>query len=145
MTAQFQYTTLAHQAAAVPSIADVFANLLDAIAVSLCGVETHAIANPEIQARSLYSDAVMPVDSKIERDTVDESNQASITVFAKLPKIDIPTPAGKYNPDFGYAIHQDGTAQALYPVVETKGYDNQTDIPAREKWKIDNTKKFFEV
>ena len=73
------------------------------------------------------------------------SNQARITVFAKLPKINIPTPAGKYNPDFGYAIHQDGAAQALYLVVETKGYDNRADIPTKEKWKMDSAKQFFEA
>lgn len=127
------------------SLTDKDGNLLDAIAVSLCGVETHAISNAEVQARSLFEDGFMPVDSKIERDTVDESNQAQITVFAKLPKIDIPTPAGKYNPDFGYAIHQGGTAQALYLVVETKGYDNYADIPTKEKWKIDSARKFFKA
>jgi type III restriction enzyme len=127
------------------SMTDKNGNWLDSIPVSLCGVETHAITNTEIQARSLYEDAVMPVDSKIERDTVDESNQTSITVFAKLPKIDIPTPAGKYNPDFGYAITQDGSAQALYLVVETKGYDSRSDIPEKEKWKIDSAKQFFKA
>ena len=85
----------------------------------------------------------MPVDSQIERLTVDESMQTRVTVFAKLPKIDIPTPAGKYNPDFGYAITQAGTVQALYLVVETKGYDNRSDIPVKEKWKIDSAKQFF--
>jgi len=127
------------------SLTDKDGSLLGVIPVSLCGVETHAISNAEVQARSLYADAFMPVDSKIERDTVDESNQTSITVFAKLPKINIPTPAGHYNPDFGYAIAQGGTAQALYLVVETKGYDNQGDIPAREKWKIDSAKHFFKA
>lgn len=127
------------------SLTDKNGTLLGAIPVSLCGVETHAISNAEIQARSLYEDAFMPVDSKIERDTVDESNQTSITVFAKLPKINIPTPAGHYNPDFGYAIAQGGTAQALYLVVETKGYDNLGEIPAREKWKIDSAKHFFKA
>lgn len=58
----------------------------------------------------------MPVDSQIERDTVDESQHNGITVFAKLPKINIPTPAGKYNPDFGYVIHQNGMPEALYLV-----------------------------
>lgn len=127
------------------SMTDKNGNLLDSIPVSLCGVETHTLANTEIQARSLYDDPVMPVDSKIERDTVDESNQASITVFAKLPKIDIPTPAGKYNPDFGYAIRQGASAQALYLVVETKGYDSHSDIPAKEKWKIESAKQFFKA
>ena len=103
----------------------------------------HAIGNPQVQARSLYEGSAMPVDSQIERDTVDESHQARITVFAKLPKINIPTPAGRYNPDFGYAIAQDGKAQALYLVVETKGYDSHSDIPTKEKWKIDSARKFF--
>jgi len=125
------------------SLTDKKGNMLDEVAVALRGVETHAIANSEIQARSLYQDALMPVDSKIERSTVDESNHASITVFAKLPKVDIPTPAGKYNPDFGYAIKHGSTAQALYLVVETKGYDSHDDIAAREKWKIASAKKFF--
>ena len=117
--------------------------LLDELAVSLCGLENHAISNAALQARSLYAEAFMPVDSKIERDTVDDSNQASITVFAKLPKIDIPTPAGKYNPDFGYVIARNGAAQALYLVVETKGYDSEAEIPVREQWKIASAKKFF--
>ena len=127
------------------SLTDKKGNLLETLPVSLCGVETHAIGNTEIQARSLYDEAFMPVDSQIERVTVDESNQTRVTVFAKLPKIDIPTPAGKYNPDFGYAIAQDGTTQALYLVVETKGYDNRSDIPLKEKWKIDSAKQFFKA
>ena len=76
---------------------------------------------------------------------VDESNQTGHCFFVKFPKIDIPTPAGKYNPDFGYAIAQDGRAQALYLVVETKGYDSESDIPVKEKWKIDSAKQFFKA
>ncbi len=30
-------------------------------------------------------------------------------------------------------------------MVETKGYDSRTDIPTKEKWKIDSAKKFFEA
>jgi type III restriction enzyme len=127
------------------SLTDKKGKLFESVPVSLCGIETHAIGNSEIQDRSLYDDTFMPVDSKIERDTVDESSQKVVTVFAKLPKIDIPTPAGKYNPDFGYTIAQDGTTQALYLVVETKGYDNRSDIPIKEKWKIDSAKQFFKA
>jgi type III restriction enzyme len=127
------------------SLTDSKGQLLATIPVSLCGVESHGIKNSEIQTRSLYVDAFMPVDSKIERETVDESNSASITVFAKLPKINIPTPAGNYNPDFGYVLARAGKAEALYLVVETKGYDNYSDIPAKERWKIDSAKQFFEA
>lgn len=119
--------------------------LLQTISVALCGVEQHTVNNPEVRARSLYQDDFMPVDSQIERDTVDESHGQRIAVFAKLPKVDIPTPAGKYNPDFGYAVLQGNDAQALYLVVETKGYDNYGDIPTKERWKIESAKRFFEA
>ena len=67
------------------------------------------------------------------------------SVFAKLPKVDIPTPAGNYNPDFGYALLQGDQAQAMYLVVETKGYDQYGDIPDRERMKIDAAKHFFQA
>ena len=119
--------------------------LLKTLNVSLCGAEQHTITNPQVLGRSLYQDDFMPVDSQIERDTVDESHNQRIAVFAKLPKVDIPTPAGKYNPDFGYAVLQDGAAQALYLVVETKGYDNYGDIPTKERGKIESARRFFEA
>jgi type III restriction enzyme len=125
------------------SLTDKTGQLLKTIPLSLCGVESHDVGNPALRERSLYEDPLMPVDSQIERDTVDESNQKTITVFAKLPKINIPTPLGNYNPDFGYVISQEGRAQALYLVVETKGYDSQQDIPERERWKIASAKHFF--
>jgi len=119
--------------------------LLETLNVSLCGVEQHTINNPEVRERSLYQDDFMPEDSQIERDTVDESHSQRIAVFAKLPKVDIPTPAGNYNPDFGYAVLQGDDARALYLVVETKGYDNFGDIPTKERGKIESAKRFFEA
>lgn len=125
------------------SLTDKTGQLLKTIPLSLCGAESHDVHNPAVRERSLYEDPLMPVDSQIERNTVDESNQQTITVFAKLPKINIPTPLGNYNPDFGYVISQEGRAQALYLVVETKGYDSRQDIPERERWKMDSAKHFF--
>ncbi len=127
------------------SLTDAKGEMLKTIPVSTCGKETYVINNATVQARSLYTENFMPVDSQIERDTVDESMHKDITVFAKLPKIDIPTPAGKYNPDFGYVVAQDGVTQALYLVVETKGYDNENQISQQEKWKIDSAKQFFKA
>ena len=127
------------------ALTDNTGTLLKTIPLALCGKEAHPMGNPAVQAKSLYTDRVMPVDSQIERDTVDESQHNGITVFAKLPKINIPTPAGKYNPDFGYVIHQNGTPEALYLVVETKGYDTATEIPEREQWKIQSARSFFEA
>jgi type III restriction enzyme len=128
------------------ALTDCTGQLLETIPVGLCGSELHSIHNQAVRALSLYADPLMPVDSAIERDTVDESQLESVTVFAKLPRINIPTPLGKkYNPDFGYAVHRQGDAKALYLVVETKGYDNRAGIEGEERFKIDSAKKFFEA
>ena len=66
-------------------------------------------------------------------------------MFAKLPKVDIATPAGKYNPDCGYVVLQCDDTQALCLVVETKGYDHHADIPTEERWKIESAKRFFQA
>lgn len=127
------------------ALTDNTGRLLETLPLAYCGKETYAIRNPVVHQKSLYAQPWMPVDSQIERDTVDESQDTRIVVFAKLPKVDIPTPAGKYNPDFGYVVTQNATAQALYLVVETKGYDTPEDIPERERWKIESARRFFEA
>ncbi len=86
-------------------------------------------------------------DSAIEQASMVSSpksiNGYEITVFAKLPKINIPTPYKNYNPDFAYLIKKpDG--HTLYLVLETKGYEMEADIPADEIRKIKYRKKFFE-
>ncbi len=92
----------------------------------------------------LYDSIVF--DSEIEEDiqAKDPNNIDSnkITVFAKLPKISIPTPYKTYNPDFAYLINkEDGTE--LFLVVESKGYNNKNDIKEEEKQKIEYAKIFF--
>jgi restriction endonuclease len=49
------------------------------------------------------------------------------------------------NHDFGYAMHRQGDPQALYLVVETKGYENRARIEGEERLKVDSAKKFFEA
>lgn len=63
--------------------------------------------------------------------------------YAAVTSTSSPTPVGNYNPDFGYAIHQDGAAQAMYLVVETKGYEHLHDISSKERQKIKSAEKFF--
>ena len=86
-------------------------------------------------------------DSNIEKEVQQSEpknvDNKQVTVFAKLPKISIPTPYKTYNPDFAYLIEkQDG--KKLFLVVEAKGYQNESDIPKAEKQKINYAKKFFE-
>ena len=85
-------------------------------------------------------------DSLIEKDAIltdpSKIGDNQITVFAKLPKINIPTPYKTYNPDFAYLIKKPSGKQ-LFLVVETKGYKFAGKIPTDEQKKIDYGKKFF--
>jgi type III restriction enzyme len=85
----------------------------------------------------------MEVDSTIEKTTIDESSDKRITVFGKLPKVNIPTAHGRnYNPDFGYVIESKNEKE-LYFVVETKGYEKFDDISTKEKLQIKSAEAFF--
>ena len=126
------------------ALTDCTGELLTTIPVHLCGKELHLIQNQAVRDVSLYEGMNMPVDSDIERKTVEESQLDSVTVFAKLPLINIPVPGGKkYNPDFGYAVRRQGEAKALYLIVETKGYANNAKIGDDERFKIESAKRFF--
>ncbi len=87
-------------------------------------------------------------DSKIEEEVSEERIQKvedmSIEVFAKLPKFKIPTPYKNYEPDFAYLL-KDSKGAKIFFVCETKGYNNESDIPQDEMRKIDYAKKFFEA
>lgn len=125
------------------SLTDKKGNLKAFINAGSLGVDKYEIKKPSIKAKSIYNEEFMEVDSKIEKTTIDESDDKKITVFAKLPKVNIPTAHGRhYNPDFGYVINK-GDQKELYFIVETKGYDNFDDISFKEKLQIKSAKAFF--
>ena len=90
-------------------------------------------------------------DSEIEKESIrndpmtytDGDKMQTITVFAKLPPISIPTPFKEYNPDFAYLV-SDGSDKTLFLVVETKGYDMVQGVSDNERKKIEYGRKFFE-
>ena len=100
----------------------------------------------ETQNHLLYD--TICFDSELEKEiqTTDPQrvNQDSVTVFAKLPKISIPTPYKTYNPDFAYLIEKQNGRQ-LFLVVEAKGYPNESAIPPEEQQKINYAKRFFKA
>ncbi|MDY0051785.1 MAG: DEAD/DEAH box helicase family protein [Aliarcobacter sp.] len=107
------------------------------------GREKYKINKRSIIDKSIYDENFMEVDSTIEKTTIDESFDKKITVFGKLPKVNIPTAHGRnYNPDFGYVIESEDNKE-LYFVVETKGYDNKEDISSKEKLQIASAEAFF--
>lgn len=88
---------------------------------------------------------VMEYDSDFELEIIEQDPDIeSIEIFGKLPRLNIQTPLGKYNPDFCYAI-KSNDGNKIFLVVEAKGYQLSTAIPEDEKGKIDFAKKYFEA
>ncbi len=96
--------------------------------------------------RHLYDHVVC--DSKNELDFVSELDKnPSVSVYVKLPSgFFIPTPVGKYNPDWAIAFYE-GTVKHIYFVAETKGTNDTltfNHISPVEQAKIDCARKHFE-
>ncbi|MGL2525954.1 DEAD/DEAH box helicase family protein [Helicobacter pylori] len=107
------------------------------------GVDKYEIKNASAQERCLYEN-FMQVDSEIEKDTIEESNDTKIIVFGKLPRVKIPVGLNQtYSPDFGYVVENNDKKVLL--VVETKGIEHENELREEEKRKISTAKKFFEA
>ncbi|GAA7013553.1 type III restriction-modification system endonuclease [Helicobacter pylori] len=107
------------------------------------GVDKYEIKNSSAQEKCLYEN-FMQVDSEIEKDTIEESNDTKIIVFGKLPRVKIPIGLNQiYSPDFGYVVENNDKKVLL--VVETKGVENESELCEEEKRKISTAKKFFEA
>ncbi|WRE41674.1 type III restriction-modification system endonuclease [Helicobacter pylori] len=107
------------------------------------GVDKYEIKNSSAQEKCLYEN-FMQVDSEIEKDTIEESNDTKIIVFGKLPRVKIPIGLNQtYSPDFGYVVENNDKKVLL--VVETKGGDKESQLRPEEERKISTAKKFFEA
>ncbi|MGL2374604.1 DEAD/DEAH box helicase family protein [Helicobacter pylori] len=107
------------------------------------GVDKYEIKNSSAQEKCLYEN-FMQVDSGIEKDTIEESNDTKIIVFGKLPKVKIPVGLNQtYSPDFGYVVENNDKKVLL--VVETKGVDKKSELRPEEERKISTAEKFFEA
>ncbi|MGH1608603.1 DEAD/DEAH box helicase family protein [Helicobacter pylori] len=107
------------------------------------GADKYEIKNSSAQEKCLYEN-FMQVDSEIEKDTIEESNDTKIIVFGKLPRVKIPIGLNQtYSPDFGYVVENNDKKVLL--VVETKGVDKKSELRPEEERKISTAKKFFEV
>ncbi len=109
---------------------------------SLMG-DKYEIKNSSTQEKCLYEN-FMQVESEIEKDTIEESNDTKIIVFGKLPRVKIPVGLNQtYSPDFGYVVENNDKKVLL--VVETKGVEHESELHDEEKRKISTAKKFFEA
>lgn len=86
-------------------------------------------------------------DSNIEKEIIKENHEIietkTIKVFAKLPKLSIPTPYKNYEPDFAYFL-EDQKGKKIFFACESKGYDKESDIALNERKKIDYARVFFQ-
>ncbi|GAA9728397.1 type III restriction-modification system endonuclease [Helicobacter pylori] len=107
------------------------------------GVDKYEIKNSSAQEKCLYEN-FMQVESEIEKDTIEESNDTKIIVFGKLPRVKIPIGLNQtYSPDFGYVVENNDKKVLL--VVETKRVEHENELREEEKRKISTAKKFFEA
>ncbi|MGL2340164.1 DEAD/DEAH box helicase family protein [Helicobacter pylori] len=107
------------------------------------GENKYEIKNSSAREKCLYEN-FMKVDSEIEKDTIEESNDTKIIVFGKLPRVKIPIGLNQtYSPDFGYVVENNDKKVLL--VVETKGVDKKSELRPEEERKISTAKKFFEA
>ncbi|WRG61226.1 type III restriction-modification system endonuclease [Helicobacter pylori] len=107
------------------------------------GGDKYEIKNSSVREKCLYEN-FMQVDSEIEKDTIEESNDTKIIVFGKLPRVKIPIGLNQtYSPDFGYVVENNDKKVLL--VVETKGVEHESELRDEEKRKISTAKKFFEA
>lgn len=98
---------------------------------------------------SIYDQIIY--DSYIERDfALDVSHEHKVRLFLKLPAFYvIPTPLGKYHPDWGLIIEKKELEKtkhlSYYFVVETKGSMDTEDLREKELIKIKCAIKHFEA
>ncbi|GAA9451198.1 type III restriction-modification system endonuclease [Helicobacter pylori] len=105
--------------------------------------DKYEIKNSSAQEKCLYEN-FMQVESEIEKDTIEESNDTKIIVFGKLPRVKIPVGLNQtYSPDFGYVVENNDKKVLL--VVETKGVEKESELREEERRKISTAKKFFEA
>lgn len=84
-------------------------------------------------------------DNCVEKRFVDKLDKSEeVEVYAKLPKgFFIPTPVGKYTPDWAIAFKDNDNIKHIYFIAETKGSLSSLELRGIEKAKTDCAKKLF--
>ena len=124
------------------SLIDKNGNIKDSIDMQKLG---HYREQGQTPDNYLYEDIIC--DSNIEKAIIEERHtkleHSTLKVFAKLPKLSIPTPYKNYEPDFAYLL-ENSNGKKIFFICESKGYDTYSDIPKKEQQKIDYAKVFFD-
>ena len=96
--------------------------------------------------KCLTEQIVCDSGSKPERNFARDADlDENVKFYIKLPdSFTIPTPLGKYNPDWAMVKHEDGQ-DILYFVVETKGSNLSGDLRTKEDLKIQCARAHFKT
>lgn len=102
--------------------------------------EGHAVS---FEKKSIYQYLV--VDSKTEKDfALGLLQRPEVKTFVKLPaSFTIPTPLGRYNPDWALAVER--TDGSRYIVFETKGVSEEALLRPMEQGKITSARLHFDA
>ena len=84
-------------------------------------------------------------DSKGERQFAEDLDNADeVCVYARLPRsFQIPTPVGKYAPDWAIAFNDNMGVKHIFFVAETKGSLLSMDLKGAERAKVECAKRLF--
>lgn len=106
--------------------------------------DKNALRSSEMLQKHIYD--FISTDSKTEQKFVEAMESAvEIKVYAKLPRsFTIPTPVGKFNPDWAIVFDKE-KVRHIYFVVETKGSDSDQQLKEVEKLKIHCASEHFKA
>ena len=94
--------------------------------------------------KSIYDKVTYESETE-KRFAEDLERNIAVKVYAKLPSwFRVPTPLGRYNPDWAVLIDSE-SGERLYFVVETKGSTAPADLRGNELGKIECGKKHFKA
>lgn len=112
--------------------------------LSLFETDSYEIPLDAAVAAASHVQDYVAVDSAVERRFAERLEAAKeVVVYAKLPRgFTIPTPSGRYNPDWAIALELQG-GRRLYFVAETKGSMAAEDIRTAEQQNIDSAAAYF--
>lgn len=86
-------------------------------------------------------------DSQVEKNFAEKLEASkAVVVYVKLPRgFFIPTPMGKYNPDWALVFTIEDSVKHVYFVAETKGSTEEQDLRDLEKDKIKCAREHFKA
>lgn len=129
------------------ALTDFNGNPLDVVVQGNVG--TKLAKNIKVPDKFLYDSLVY--DSQLELDTLKQggiSNLSEIKVFGKIPRKSLRIPTlfgGTTSPDFMFVLEDKHGRKAVNLVLESKDYEDETNLRGAEKAKIEAARAFFDA